>query len=265
MIPLLPFPARPVPLVVARLLIPPVAAVRARCPRGIGIEGRTGLIQPEWSDDAILEEGVSGHARHGLDDVAEGGVVEVGVAELAEGPRRLPGAPSLNPLPEGIVAVDIAAQALEPASVGEQVADRRALVARETGEVTAHGVVERELPLIGEHEDGRRHKRLRHRLDREDRVPLHRTPFLTVAPAIGLVEDGPPAFHDQQLGPNEVPVRHPLGDLVAEPLQLLARESDLLGLFIRKRRRLDAGEGMRAGDLRFLSEKREARQKGDRD
>lgn len=66
------------------------------------------------------------------------------------------------------------------------------------------------------------------------------------------MEYGAPRLDDEELGADDVTVRHPSGDLIAEPLQSVTRKADIFRLRVRERRRLDTGQGARARDIGAL-------------
>ena len=99
----------------------------------------------------------------------------------------------------------------------------------ELGDVLRHRLGERELALFRQHHGGKRDDRLGHRRNAEDRVVGHRRPGLLVAETERLVHHGLAVACDQHDRARQLAHVDADLDAVAQPLQALLREADLLG------------------------------------
>jgi hypothetical protein len=95
----------------------------------------------------------------------------------------------------------------------------------ERGQVLRDVVVQLDLPVIDQHQDGGPDQGLGHRAHAEDAADLHGHLRLAVAPAVGLVQDRVSVFDDEELGADDLLVVDEALDEVAEGHEHIGRHA----------------------------------------
>jgi len=150
---------------------------------------------------------------HPLHDVAERGIIEVGIFERAIGRACLGGRPIEHPVLKGRKRVDVVAAfsvfSAVSAALGQEISNPCSGVPSEARDMADDRIVERERTLLCRDQNGERGHRLRERRKRVDRVDLHRGGGLTVLPTEGFMQVNLALAEDQQLSTHELSALDP--------------------------------------------------------